>query len=134
MTEHVQTITCCDNCYPGIWPPVDFFPGLTEITGVFRGTFEEALKNGWEERDYGHVCPGCAAEEQDLERDGEIYMGAAAIASLENNGCTPQQPCLQDDCSYCNPWDENGVCSLENPCKREDCAWCVEKDTEGDQQ
>ena len=56
------------------------FTPMETIKGVHRGPFETA--NGWQEVDYGHICPDCITEEEEINGSGEMIMGGAAIGSL----------------------------------------------------
>lgn len=80
MSEYTKAITICDGCYPDFLPSFSFFP-LEQVKGVFRGPFEKAQKEGWQERDYGQICPDCVnVETQD--DGGEVLMGEAALAAV----------------------------------------------------
>ncbi len=78
MSEYVQHITLCDRCRAGeqgegqlFYPFIklmDKDTGKTnnvmlKVRGVFRGAFDLAATMGWDERDYGHICPECVEEE-----------------------------------------------------------------------
>lgn len=77
VSEYTQKVVVCDMCYPDFLPGFTFFP-LESVRGVFRGKIEDA--EGWEERDFGHICPDCIEAEQD--DGGEVVMGGAALAPL----------------------------------------------------
>lgn len=83
MSEYTMTTVVCDRCYSEDLPSYTFFP-LESIRGVFRGTRSQALSMGWEEKDYGDVCPDCAKLEAEI--DGEVLLGAAAIDSIGGTG------------------------------------------------
>lgn len=52
------------------------------LRGTYSGTFKEAKKDGWEERDYGCVCPVCIAEEEAMNDDGATVMGVEALGEV----------------------------------------------------
>lgn len=79
MSEYVEHVTMCDKCYPDFFPGFPFFR-LEAVKGIFRGAFDLAQTEGWQECDYGHLCPDCVAEE--AQEDGEVLTGQAAIDSL----------------------------------------------------
>jgi hypothetical protein len=82
MAEYVQHITICDKCRAGeqgeglLFHPFvklmdresgKFSNVMVSVPGVFRGAFDLAATMGWDERDYGHICPRCIVEEQEEE-------------------------------------------------------------------
>ena len=82
MAEYVQHITLCDKCRAGeqgeglLFHPFvklmdresgKFSNVMVSVPGVFRGAFDLAATMGWDERDYGHICPRCIVEEQEDE-------------------------------------------------------------------
>lgn len=79
------TITKCDRCSPktevelGRW--LDTYCKET-INGVFRGSFFEAQNRGWDQRDYGTICPDCIVEESREEGLGASVVG---LEDLENS-------------------------------------------------
>lgn len=76
------TITKCDRCSPktkvklGRW--LDTYCHET-INGVFRGGFSEARAQGWDQRDYGTICPACIIEESREESLGAAEVGLEAF-------------------------------------------------------
>ena len=77
------TFTFCDHCNPD-WDPGNSFElpphwaerlklpvGTKMLRGVFQGISELALKDGWAEREYGHICPVCMYEVE--ENGGETW-------------------------------------------------------------
>jgi hypothetical protein len=53
--------------------------------GYLVGTVKDALKEGWEEREYGVICPPCIVNEQeqakrDKEEKAESFVGVPAEA------------------------------------------------------
>ena len=60
MAEY--TIILCDMCLPD--------PADPHGPGTIWATFEQAKTMGWEEREYGHICPECV-EKEASEADGE---------------------------------------------------------------
>ncbi len=95
MSEYTERIVLCDNCFPDYLPSFTFFR-LENIQGVFRGTFEEAQAEGWQERDYGHACPECVKVELEQEADeGEVVRGGIALQPLfqaMDGDQTPENP------------------------------------------
>jgi hypothetical protein len=83
MSEYTATILICDRCHPDFLPGVSFFP-IETVKGVFRGDKGMAAVSGWQERDYGEVCPDCARIEAEESGDGEgeVIMGQAALESV----------------------------------------------------
>jgi len=82
MSEYVQHITLCDKCRAGeqgeglLFHPFiklmdkdtgKFSNVMLMFPGVFRGAADLAFTMGWDERDYGHICPACIEEEQEDE-------------------------------------------------------------------
>ena len=94
MAEYVQHITLCDRCRAGEQgESLPFHPYVTLVdentkqrnavkllfNGVFRGGFDLAMLFGWEERDYGHICPLCVSaekEENDFNNEEGTISGA----------------------------------------------------------
>jgi hypothetical protein len=81
MSEYTATILICDRCHPDFLPSVSFFP-IETVKGIFRGDRGMAAVSGWQERDYGEVCPECAKMEADEAGDGEVVLGQAALESV----------------------------------------------------
>ena len=92
MAEYVQHITLCDKCRAGEQGEGQlFFPFIKlmdrdtgkssnimlVVQGVFRGAADLAFTMGWEERDYGHICPWCIKE----EKEDEAFNGAEGTVS-----------------------------------------------------
>lgn len=79
------TITKCDRCSPktdvGVGQWLDAYC-LEPINGVFRGTFVEAQNRGWDQREYGTICPACIVEENAEKEVGESVVG---LEDLENS-------------------------------------------------
>ena len=78
------SIVFCDNCnlehdslktfpLPESWATaLGLEPGIPMGRGFFLGSFQDASGNpGWQERDYGHICPACVLEEKILDSSGE---------------------------------------------------------------
>jgi len=42
--------------------------------GVFNGFWPQAMEAGWQETDYGQVCPLCIFEQDRLESSGEVLL------------------------------------------------------------
>lgn len=89
MSEYGIHITLCDMCYPGLQPmhipafgrnAIGLDDRGTPIRGVFWGGFDLAMEAyGWEERDWGHLCPECVAEEkaqEEYDEKGGTVAGA----------------------------------------------------------
>jgi len=81
MSEYKEIVTICDRCHPDFLPGFAFFP-VEAVKGIFRGYKADALHKGWEERDYGDICPNCAKMEADEAGDGEVVLGQAALESV----------------------------------------------------
>jgi hypothetical protein len=82
MAEYVQHITLCDRCRAGeqgegllFYPFIKivdkdtgkFSNMMINFVGAFRGAADLAFTMGWEERDFGHICPECIKEEKEDE-------------------------------------------------------------------
>jgi hypothetical protein len=104
MAEYVQHITLCDKCRAGEQGEGQlFFPFvkiidresgkssnmLLVVPGVFRGAADLAFTMGWEERDYGHICPACIEEEREDENFNEAE-GTVSGALYESHLFGPQ--------------------------------------------
>jgi len=92
-------ITCCDFCNIDSFPsnprklPLDIAVALgmeDQIDengdvwvnqGVFVGGFEAAQADGWEERDFGFICPLCVMNLQAAEGEDEVGVGLEAMES-----------------------------------------------------
>jgi hypothetical protein len=82
MSEYKEQVVVCDRCYPDFLPSFTFFP-LETVKGVIRGDLTLAEMKGWEERDYGQICPDCAKLEADeAEEGGEVVLGQVALESV----------------------------------------------------
>ena len=73
----------CDNCNPS-WEQnnsaalpdewadsLEVERGTHVLRGTLRGSPEEALEAGWEEREFGHMCIVCLYEEKTLLEQGD---------------------------------------------------------------
>jgi len=79
VSDYKTEVVICDRCYPDDLPAFTFFP-LEGVKGVFRGSRSGAWKDGWEERDYGDICPDCAKmEAEEAGEEGEVVMGEEAL-------------------------------------------------------
>lgn len=81
-------LTFCDRCYPV--PPKDLHlfddkGNMMELAqGIFIGGFDLAMTEGWEERDYGHVCPPCAkADDVELDESEHVFMGPGILVAVQ---------------------------------------------------
>jgi hypothetical protein len=99
MSEFSRTITLCDNCRPGEQGEgLPFFPfvrivvknekgkptfeyPVLRMPGVWWGAFDAACANaGWQEREYGQLCPECIAAEAEQEKfDGAEGTVSGAV-------------------------------------------------------
>jgi hypothetical protein len=78
MSEYTETVTICDRCHPDFLPSFTFFP-LETIRGILRGDSTLAAIKGWEERDYGLICPDCVILEHEESDDTDTVMGLDAF-------------------------------------------------------
>ena len=58
--QNVDCVTVCDKC---------------EIQAFF-GPAELAIQSGWEERDWGHICPNCISHEVEANEVEAMTEGA----------------------------------------------------------
>jgi hypothetical protein len=93
----VDTTWCaCDKCnsdmdpsntfdLPAEWAAALKLPANSAILrGVFMGPFEDAVKDGWEERDWGYICPVCKMEEAGRdEGENELLTKDLALDMIE---------------------------------------------------
>ena len=104
----VDTTWCwCDKCdsdadpnnifeLPAEWATALNLPvGSAILRGVFMGPFEDALKEGWEERDWGYMCPVCKREEAE-RGEGETEFLTKDLA-LDTIGLVERQQADGED-------------------------------------
>lgn len=73
--ENEKTFCFCDNCndkgdpentvpVPDAWiEALGCEKGAVMLRGIFEGPLEKAIEVGWQEREWGFICPVCIAEE-----------------------------------------------------------------------
>jgi hypothetical protein len=65
--------------------------GAVVLRGVREGTAEEALADGWQEREWGHICPICLLQEPaDIDEEPEMMAEADALSLLEGTEFEPE--------------------------------------------
>ena len=92
-------VTFCDSCntdqnrentiiLPDDWAAaLGVRPKTLALSGTYEGVTDDALDNGWEERDFGFVCPACAYEEARLAEQGDSQaFGPEDALSLLTEG------------------------------------------------
>jgi len=75
-----EVFLSCDFCNPEMDPDAD--------TGVSHDVIQEsnisqALSAGWEETEFGHLCPACVQKEKELEEMGDSTLLADPEAALQ---------------------------------------------------
>ena len=80
-------LTFCDRCYPvpPKWLRLFDDDGIMVdlASGIFIGGFDLAMTEGWEERDYGHVCPPCAkADNEELNESENVFLGREVLEAM----------------------------------------------------
>lgn len=93
-----STFTTCDECnVTGLvhsykTPEVYEYdiPNQLIPAGWTMSTAEQALKNGWEECDYGHLCPECASEKK-AQAERDEAEDAWSIVGLELPGRSEEE-------------------------------------------
>ena len=72
----------CDKNSPTAIPVTK--KGVVTTPHRIQGDIDDACEEGWEERDYGDICPDCVLEElAEAQRDEE--SGVECGASVENS-------------------------------------------------
>jgi hypothetical protein len=93
----VDTTWCaCDKCnsdmdpsnvweLPADWAKALNLPvGSAVLRGVFMGPFEDAIKEGWEERDWGFICPVCKREDAERgDSESELLTKESALDMMD---------------------------------------------------
>jgi hypothetical protein len=101
MSEIYLPVITCDKCAPGELPVIQCGEHLSEIEApaycVGIG-IEQALDGlGWEEREYGHICPGCVkAEKEDAALD-KVFGEAVHGVGLSFLGLPVEPDAMNDE-------------------------------------
>lgn len=88
--EFHTPVVICDKCHPGEDILIDNGALLNEPAHGYSVGFsvEQMLENGWEEREYGVICPVCVVDEKTVaESDeiGQVEHGPITIPTPEND-------------------------------------------------
>lgn len=79
MSEYQFLYVFCDRCFPDQLPTVPvLYPG-SPVKGVYWGPATDAMAEGWQEVDYGHICPECVVEDgQEVAEGDNMVLGKGA--------------------------------------------------------